>query len=172
MKLRFPWRGRPAAEPEQASQTPAKADEPPINIRVPREAVYKSFEGQPGPCPRCGGVMRQSYQTYLIATRSGSKITDSFMTGNKMGWFCASCPTVVISPDQVSELMQHQLPHWDVGDEFAILGLVDLDAVPKDKRSAPLGDTDNPIPLIEFTNISDGTSRGKRRKPKSKARRR
>jgi hypothetical protein len=169
VKLALPWRRPRPAEPEQPK--PDKDEGPPINIRAPREAVYQSFTGQPGPCPRCGGQLRQSYQTYLIATRRGNKITDSFVTGNDMGWFCRSCSTVVINPEKVSELMQHRLSHWDIGDEFAVLGLVDLEAVPKDKRKAPLGEEGNPIPLIEFTNIS-GAKPGKRRKPKSKARRR
>ena len=168
MKWMWPWRQRPNAEPEQTK--PGKDDGPPINISQPREAIYKSFTGQPGPCPRCGGELRQSYQTYLVATRRGSKITDSFMMGNDMGWFCTSCPTVVINPEDVNDMMQYQLSHWDAGDEFAVLGLVDLDAVPKDRQSAPLGEEGNPIPLIEFTNISDGTARGGRRRPRSKAR--
>jgi hypothetical protein len=29
-------------------------------------------------------------------------------------------------------------------------GIVDLEAVPEDKRHLPLGDEDNPMPLIEF----------------------
>jgi len=48
----------------------------------------------------------------------------------------------------------HSLPHWNVGSEFALLGIVDLDAIPEDKRDLPLGDDDNPIPLVEFTSIS------------------
>ncbi len=170
MKLALPWRRPRPAEPEQSK--PHKGDGPPINIRVPREAVYKSFTGQPGPCPRCGGELRQSYQTYLIATRRGGQAADSLMTGNKdMGWFCVQCPTVVINSDEVGKLLRYQLSHWDLGDRFAVLGVIDMDAVPKDKRSAPLGEDGNPIPLIEFTHIS-GAKPGKRRKPKSKARRR
>jgi hypothetical protein len=36
------------------------------------------------------------------------------------------------------------------GGEFAVLGLVDLDAIPNDKKHLSLGDEGNPIPLVQF----------------------
>lgn len=82
MKLPIPPRRRSAGEPEPA------LDEALIDITVPRECVlsqatdcrHKSFEDQPGPCPRCGGSLQQSRQTYLVVTRRGRKITDSFIS--------------------------------------------------------------------------------------------
>jgi hypothetical protein len=102
--------------------------------------------------------LQQSYQHYLIATRRGNKVTDTFMTGNKMGWFCTRCPVVVINPTEVSEFLPYRLSKWDVGNEFAVLGIIDLNAVPQDKRELPLGGDDNPIPLVQFTNLSDGSA--------------
>ena len=102
--------------------------------------------------------MQQSRQSYLVATRRGRKIADSFTVGSDMGWFCTRCPTVVINPEDVSQLLQHSLPHWDIGNEFAVAGVVNLDAVPKEKEHLPLGDDDNPIPLVKFTNISRKTA--------------
>ena len=50
-------------------------------------------------------------------------------------------------------------PDWDAGEEFAVMGIVDLDAVPAEKRHLPLGEDDNPIHLIEFANVrGKGTS--------------
>jgi len=129
-----------------------------IDITIPRECIYQEFEEQPGPCPRCGSPLRQSRQTYLVTSRRGQEITDSFIVGSDMGWFCARCPTVVISPEKVSELLMHPLPRWDIGTEFAVAGIIDLDAIPEEKRHLPLGDDDNPIPLVEFTDISDETA--------------
>jgi hypothetical protein len=136
------------------------SEETPIDITVPRECVYQQFKGRPGPCPRCGGPLQQSRQTYLVATRRGRKTTDSFVVGSDMGWFCTRCPTVVINPEDASKLLQHGLPHWDIGSEFAVAGVVDLDAIPEEKQHLPLGDEDNPIPLVEFTNISRKTAPG------------
>lgn len=144
-----------------------------IDITIPRECIYQQFEGQPAPCPRCGGPLQQSRQTYLVATRRGKEITDNFMIGNDMGWFCARCPTVVINPEKVSEFLTHRLPHWDIGTDFAVVGIVDLDAIPEEKQDLPLGDDDNPIPLVEFTNISrEKASRRATRRSKATDRRR
>jgi len=82
------------------------------------------------------------------------KVTDSFFMGNDAGWFCACCPTLVINPEEVQEFLSFSLPHWNVGTEFAVEGIVDLDAVPEEKRDLPLGGDDNPIPLVRFTSVS------------------
>jgi hypothetical protein len=129
-----------------------------IDITIPRECIYKEFEGQPGPCPRCGSPLQQSRQTYLVITQHGEEMADNFMIGGDIGWFCARCPTVVINPEEVTKYLVHRLPHWDIGEEFVVVGMVDLDAVPEDKYDLPLGDDDNPIPLVEFTNVSDETA--------------
>ena len=144
-----------------------------IDITIPRECVYKHFKGQPGPCPRCGGPLQKSRQTYLVVTKREEETADSFMIGSDVGWFCARCPTVVINPEEVSELLTYQLPHWDVGEQFALAGIVDLDAIPEEKRHLPLGDDGNPIPLVEFTNISrDEASRRAKRQPEATRRER
>jgi len=139
-----------------------------IGITIPRECIYQEFEEQPGPCPRCGGPLQQSRQTYLVATRRGKELTDNFIVGSDMGWFCARCPTVVINPEEVSALLMHPLPRWDIGTGFAVVGIINLDAVPEEKRDLPLGDDDNPIPLVEFTNVShDKASRRAKRRPEA-----
>ncbi|MBL7183063.1 MAG: hypothetical protein ISS50_01295 [Anaerolineae bacterium] len=125
-----------------------------IDITIPRECIYQEFEEQPGPCPRCGGPLQSHRASYLVITKREEEITDNFIIGGgDIGWFCARCPTVVINPDEVSELLMHPLPHWDVGEEFVLAGIIDLDAIPEEKRHLPLGDDDNPIPIVEFTNI-------------------
>ena len=128
-----------------------------IDITIPRECIYKKFKGQPGPCPRCGGPLQSHAATYLVDTRRGKKIADSFMIDGDIGWFCARCPTVVINPEEVRKFLGPGLPGWNVGAELAVLGIVDLDAVPEDKHDVPLGEEDNPIPLVEFTTVSDET---------------
>ena len=89
------------------------------------------------------------------------------MMGTGAGWFCQACPTLVMNTDELSEMLGHPRPHWDVGDEFSVLGIVDLDAVPPERSGLPLGDEDNPIPLIplielagEATAAGDGRPRG------------
>lgn len=165
MKLPTPWRRSSAVPPEQTvegrmndSPPPLKED-PSIDITRPRECIYKSFADHPGPCPRCGGSLQQSHQTYLVATRRGSKIADSFLIGSDFGWFCTRCPTVVIDPADVSEVLRYSLPDWDIGTKFAVAGIVNLDAAPEEKEDLPLGDDISLIRLVEFTNISRGRDR-------------
>jgi hypothetical protein len=121
MKLPPIWRPRQMPE---AQETPQALTSPPtIDVSSPRECWYQTFAGHPSPCPRCGTPLHQSYQMYMIATRRGPKLADSFVTGSDFGWFCRNCPTVVINPRDVSALLQHSLPHWDVGSTFAVLGI-------------------------------------------------
>jgi hypothetical protein len=42
------------------------------------------------------------------------------------------------------------------GGDFVVVGLVDLSAVPKDKRHLPFDDRTNPVPVVMFTNLEDG----------------
>jgi len=84
---------------------------------------------------------------------------------------------VVINTKELGQMFQAQLPQWDVGSELAVMGIVNLAAIPKEKERIPLGDPGNPIPLVRFTNFASDASQGpapagRRRKPKSRARRR
>lgn len=78
-------------------------------------------------------------------------MADSFILGGDFGWFCIQCPTVVINPEEVSNYLQHGMPHWDIGDEFMVVGIVDMQAIPREKWNIPLGEEENPIPLVAFT---------------------
>jgi len=130
-----------------------------INLSSTRQVVYQSFETSPTACPQCGGYLQQSRQTYSVATRRGRKLLDSFVVGSDFGWYCDSCPVVVIGTHQVGALLGHSMPHWEVGNEFCVEGVVDLDAIPEHKRHLPIGDENNPMPLIEFQQPRVGTPR-------------
>ena len=131
-----------------------KRQAPPVDPSVPRVCIYQGFEKEPGPCPRCGGALHQEHQLYAIATRRGRQMTDTFMISGDFGWYCEDCLTVVINPEKVGEMLSFSKPGWDTGEAFAVLGLVDLSAVPEEKSHLPLGDEDNPIPLVEFKGAS------------------
>lgn len=61
---------------------------------------------------------------------------------------------MVINPDDVRAYFQHGLPGWDAGSEFALAGVLDLDAIPEDKRHLPIGSDDDTMPVVEFTAVS------------------
>jgi hypothetical protein len=48
-------------------------------------------------------------------------------------------------------MLSFQKSGWKVGSEFLVLGIVDLDAIPASKRHLPIGDPDNPLPLVRFS---------------------
>lgn len=97
-----------------------------IDPKNERKAIYKSFKGKPGPCSRCGGVLKQSHQSYMLATQTGGRKTDSFIMGGDFGWFCASCPTVVLNKDELDKLLSYRMPCWKIGKEIAVLGILNL----------------------------------------------
>jgi hypothetical protein len=145
----LPHTGESVEHSLASPMTPPASDQA-IDLSVSRECFYRDFGPDPGPCPRCGGELVQQYASYLIATRSQRKQADSLMIGSDAGWFCHTCPTIVINRQKIGQMLNHGGGRWNVGQEFAILGLVNLDAVPPHKRHLPLGQDDNPIPLVEF----------------------
>jgi hypothetical protein len=118
---------------------------------IERKAIYKTFTGNPGSCPQCGGKLQNSYQSYMVATRTNGKMADSFMIGGDYGWFCASCPTVVLDKKELGKMLSFSMPGWKVGNEIIVLGLVNLDAVPEKNKHLRLGEPGNPIPLVRFS---------------------
>lgn len=141
----------PGVNSVAAPRTRQPKIEGPIDLTLPRVCYYREFEDAPDPCPRCGATLVQQRASYLIATRSRGKDADSFISSNDAGWFCLDCPTVVVNADAINKLLGHRLRRWNVGHEFVVMGLVDLDAVPPEKGHLPLGEDNNPIPLIPFS---------------------
>jgi hypothetical protein len=131
-----------------------------IDFSIPRRCVYRRFIDRPGPCPHCGGTLQQSAQTYLVATRQGARITDMLVVGNDMGWFCAACPTVIINVEEMDVAFAYPKSDWDLGEEAAVLGIVDLDAIPPQQAHLPLGEID-PLPLVWF-DVASGRKRPSR----------
>lgn len=129
-----------------------------IDASVPRKCIYGYFDDNPGPCPDCGSTLQQQRATYLVFTKSGDEETDSFITGNDDGWFCPQCPTLLLDLSGIREGLSIGLPGWNMGDEFAVAGIVDISAIPDDKKHLPLDHPDNPIPLVRFTEIVDDDS--------------
>ena len=101
----------------------------------------------------------------MVATRTGGKIADSFMIGGDYGWFCTSCPTVVLDKDELTKMFKFSMPGWNVGKEIVVLGMINLDKVPDDKKHLPLGAPGNPVPLIRFSNKAGPETSDKPIKP-------
>jgi len=77
------------------------------------------------------------------------------MVGNTAGHFCEKCPLVVLDREEFKRLAMIAAVAAVATDsvEFVVLGIVDLDAVPEEKRGHPFDDDKNPVPLVRFTNV-------------------
>lgn len=142
--MKLPNLFHPKPEPDNST---------PIDFSIPRRCFHHRFDGEPGSCPQCGKPLYQHTQTYLVATRRGTQMTDTFIMSNDAGWFCAACPTVVIDANDLGETLAFPKPGWDSGVEFAVLGIIDLDAIPPEQRSLPFDQVD-PLPLTPFNTTS------------------
>jgi hypothetical protein len=72
---------------------------------------------------------------------------------------------VVINPRDVETFFTVDQPGRNIGSEFAVMGVIDLAAVPPEKAHLPLGDDDNPIPLVEFIYPTAGEYAGSKQPP-------
>ncbi|HVC32613.1 MAG TPA: hypothetical protein VNL16_03795 [Chloroflexota bacterium] len=118
----------PRPLPEESSERERESYHPEIDVTKKRVCIYREFVGAPGPCPRCGKELVQSYQFYLVATFNDGVLADRFCLGSDFGWFCTQCLTVEINPRDVDRYLENTLPHWNVGAQRGIVGLVDLEA--------------------------------------------
>lgn len=113
---------------------------------IPRRMYWSDDLPSSTDCPECGKTLKKEYQTYVVFTGEGND-AESFILGNDGGYFCSDCPVVVLDTDTFAQT----LPSGDSSSlKCMVAGLVDLDAIPADKEDIPLGDEENPIPLVEF----------------------
>ena len=120
---------------------------------VPRKMFWSDKVAALSRCPECGARLESEHHIYVMAVREHGDI-QSFLMGTDAGYFCERCPVVVLDRDAFGELAAAGLRSQGRF-KFSVLGLVDMDAVPEEKSSIPLGDDDNPIPLVGFTNLAE-----------------
>ena len=117
---------------------------------VPRYMYWKSdLKSNRRCCPKCGSALEKEYHSYIVVSETEGE-RESFMAGNDNGYFCRKCPVVVLDKRDFGEPVSVAIGSRQL--KIAVTGIVDLDAVPKDKKHIPLGEDDNPIPLVEFLN--------------------
>ncbi len=130
---------------------------------IPRKMYWSDDIPNGSLCPRCGEKLEKEYHAYVIVTREG-KDHETFIYAGDEGSFCPNCDTVVLD----YEMFATMLSQSQRLSEFAVMGIVDVDAIPEDKENVPLGSDDNPIPLVKFTNASKRSASPKNRRKKKK----
>ncbi|NQT19564.1 MAG: hypothetical protein HQ592_07655 [Planctomycetes bacterium] len=116
---------------------------------TPRKMFWSTEVGGTSKCPECGDWLEPDSHSYLMMIRDRRDV-HPFVVGSQGGHFCPQCPSVVLDRDAFLDYAS--VVHRGDAAEFVVVGLIDSDAVPEDKRHVPFGD-DNPIPLVKFTNI-------------------
>ena len=94
-------------------------------------------------CPKCNTQLKSKKESYLVDV--GRK---SLEIGCDGGLFCPNCPTVVLDERVFKKMISLMV----VGrsPRYTVRGMVAMDSVPKDKTNVPLGERDNPMPLVKF----------------------
>ena len=147
-----------------------------FDASIPRKRFWSTEVGGTQFCPRCHGRLENESHAYLLLVRESGDV-QPFIVGNDKGYFCACCPVVVLDYEAFAESAIAGNPSSS-SFEFTVPGMVALEAVPEERSGPPLGDEENPIPLVRFTNYA-GTgpagrkrSRGDRRKSHRRSKRR
>ena len=115
---------------------------------LPRKMYWSDEIGGYASCPDCGAPLESEHHAYILATRRSGDM-DFHMVGNSAGHFCGQCPLVVLDRDEFASFVALAVQATD-GIAFIVMGIVDLDAIPEDKRDKPFDDGTNPVPLVQF----------------------
>ncbi len=143
---------------------------------LPRKMYWSDEVGGLSLCPDCHVALESEHHTYTVATRRAGDI-DMYFVGNPGGHFCGNCPVVVLDREEFVRGVSAAVRDAH-GMDYTVLGLVDLEAIPKDKRHLPFDEDTNPIPLVEFTDVGEpnhlrlsGRGRPKSKKQKNREKR-
>ncbi len=120
---------------------------------TPRKMYWSDEAGGVATCPDCGGALESEHHTYVLATwLAGQQSIQA--VGNTAGHFCAQCPVVVLDRRTMEQFVSLATRGAGTPD-YIVMGIVDLDAVPEDKRHLPFDEETNPLPLVRFINLDE-----------------
>ena len=137
---------------------------------IPRKMFWSAEARGTSRCPDCGSDLSSDRHTYLIVVRQRAE-TEMLIASNDYGYFCGSCPVVVLDTEGFEKSASLGVG-VDGKMQIAVPGIVDLDVIPDDKKDVPIGEDDNPVPLVEFTNArSSQCSTERARRPVAKRKR-
>jgi len=110
--------------------------------------MYYSKESGLQSCPECGSELLEENCTILLRVKSKSDEA-AFITNHSGSHFCKQCPVVVFDRNQVEQGAKYAIRE-DSNLQFIIAGIVNLKAIPDEKKHLEIGSDDNPIPLVHF----------------------
>jgi len=134
-----------------------------IDISIPRWMYWSDEVDSLHVCPKCKSSLIHERRPYLVLVKERKEI-ESFIIGTDGGYFCPNCSVVVLDKLAFASMVAIT-PGVHKSSKFIVKGLVNLDAVPEDKRNIPLGRDDNPIPLVEFLNYQRDSETDEKKLP-------
>jgi hypothetical protein len=143
-----------------------------FDAAIPRRMFWSDSLVNKKKCPLCHSTLENEYHHYIMVIRSGEE-SSALGAANDYGAFCPECPVVVLDKNGFERLAREDVeknPDWKMSGNlsFIVIGIVNLNAVPEDKRHLPLGGDDNPIPIVEFLREIDPASQSESRRHKGK----
>lgn len=118
-----------------------------MNIYIPRRDYY-SRDVNLDTCPECGAETIAEGSTVLLAVKSTTN-QGEFMTNNVGSHFCSTCPVVIFDSFLVEQAAAIGIRKGR-GLKYMILGMVDIDAIPEEKKHLEIGTDENPVPIVQF----------------------
>lgn len=142
-----------------------------FDISEPRWRYWVKKEKAGMRCPRCGGSVEKKHHSYVLLIKKSNEI-DSLICGTDGGLFCVDCPSVVLLREKFEDMIA--LSGEGGNFSYMVPGIIDLEAIPEEKRRMELGSDENPIPLVEFRKVKkkveSKSSKAKQKKSKRKKR--
>lgn len=122
-----------------------------IDKTIERKVFSHQADDPPDNCPQCSQRLVQDSGPYQVVTRSGRRVTDEYAATGDFGYLCPGCATAVIHTPTLARMLQGVAakPGWETGEEFMVVGLVNLDAIAPDQADVPLDNLD-PYPFVPF----------------------
>ena len=133
-----------------------------FDASIPRKMFWSKDVGGIEFCPQCHRRLENESHSYLLLVREPDDF-QPFIVGNDNDYFCENCPIVVLDYEAFAQSAITGNP-GSKSFEFTVPGIVDLDTIPEEKADIPIGNDNNPVPLMRFTNYRDGTPVRKKRK--------
>lgn len=118
-----------------------------FDLSIPRRRYYSRDWGLTF-CPECELPLIKDNCTVLIAVRSDTD-EGEFMSNMAGSHFCETCPVVVFDLDKIEQAVILGSEE-DANLRYLILGIVDFNSIPQEKRHLKIGIEGNPVPLVQF----------------------
>ena len=113
-----------------------------------RRRMYYRMASEAKICPECNSELIEEGCTILLVVKSTTD-TGEFMTNMNGSHFCPTCPVVVFDKEKVEQAAALAF-RGEKNIQYRIEGIVDLDAIPEEKKHLGIGTEENPVPLVLF----------------------